>query len=638
MSKVSFPLKLSEFTQPFPARHGRVSLTGKKSNFSPSFRRFLTSVHYEFCEFHRRINEPLESGRASPETILVEYAMGLVNRVEAAKLACSDDEEMYHQLARAGMLIELVQICQIESNACKFPRWLIRHGSINLEAIVIDMENFFKRVEDDDGVITDKHDEELFWDQMKKLAILDVSPVIASLLEKYLSVINFRKNKHLVVGEYSASLLLAFYNEVPSLFDLAATTSGPPTSDQLEKRRAYASVALHKDVSGTEVSQFFWKLQIGDEADYGVIRSFILDLQFSRETSTSLAWYEKLGLVWCWLHVVDEPGDALSIIAKDVAGSTETDMNVSVIDACMFSVFTNELVSLFTLIVSESFVFGGSSWFSAIISDLMFYTGSDGGEILGKLRDKFFIDYSRDLMSTCRLGVRMACDIVATLGPKSAARGSEELVGRLASSESDICGRTRQWLLAVKLSHDHNLGQNLTESLCLEKFHSDSRHGRIVDAIQSLAVASEVGKDVHVGACRISDYLDQLENVREKFHLANRASLGLLPSNSLLPEYINSGRFDFFARIEACQGAGRLSNLISLVTSPDCPPESVVELVSEIRHEITQAKKVDPNIGLSFEEGIALSKALIDVSSPGACAPEETLMSWITDEMMNSVI
>jgi len=657
ISGVSFPLKLSLFKDQnladfFPARHGRVTFTKESApTWSPAFRRFLSSIHYEFCEFHRRINEPIETARVSSESILVDYAIGVVNRVEKAKSVCPDEaEEEFTQLARAGMLLELIQICQVDSSglgACKFPRWLIRQGGINLESLVLEMEQFLERVQDDDGLVGDKLMEKKFWDNMRKLALMDVSPVIASLIEKYLNSVNFRKNKYLVVGEYSASLLLAFYNEVPSLYDLAMTSStgGAAPVDQLEKRRAYASVALHKDVTGSEVSQFFWKLHIGDESDYGLIRSAILDLKLPRlavDVSPDLSWYEKLGLVWCWLHVLDEPGEALSLIAKDVAaGSDLHSTNVSVFDACMFAVFTNDLLVLFTLIIQEESAFAGS-WFSAIVSDLVFYTGADGGEVLGYLRDRLLMHYCRDLMTISGLGTRMACDIVVTMGERSASRGSEELIGRLAAVDSTAAiGRTKQWLLAVKLSHDHNVGMNLTESLCLEKFQSDSRNSRVVDAIQSLAVAAEVGKDVHVGACRISDYLDQ-ENVREKFHDASLASLGSLPSTGLLPEYIDSGRFRFFAGLETSfEGdEGKMKHLISLVTSPDCPPESVVELVTEIRHMMTQARKANKDIHLSLEEGIALSKALIDVSTSSgtANAPEEVLMSWIADEMMNSAL
>jgi hypothetical protein len=192
-------------------------------------------------------------------------------------------------------------------------------------------------------------------------------------------------------------------------------------------------------------------------------------------------------------------------------------------------------------------------------------------------------------------------------------------MGKLASMQSQ--GRTRNFVSAVTLA----AGDNLGEAVSLEKFHSDLDKGRIIDALFALSVAAETAEDIHIGACRISDFVDAHgPSVRAALAAAAEATGDAEVAAKLLPEYIESGRFSFQA--EWSKKPLSASDLVKLVTSPNCPPESIVPLVTELRNLLSASKQQ-----LGPTEAVAVLKVLADVETwlVADSAHADMLAAWI---------
>ena len=641
---VSFPLPLGDpkaWSDLFPTRHGRVSFGQfeRCENASPEMVRAIASVLFEFADFHKRISAPLNDQLFDGIQMLSDYTAGLVGRLETGKSNAIADAD-YLSLSAYSLLTELMQLCLVEESAgltaSRFPRWLIRHTNLHIEKLVIQAESILDS--------EDFSEEFKFWEIIKSLAILDLSPVIAKLLGRYLDLVHNSKRR-IQVSRFSAELLLAFFEEVPSLYDLGlGSRSREDAIAGLEKRRNIASVAFFKDKEALSDAaspmNFVWRLEIGAEDDLEFIKSNLINAFFPSEDMTT-PWYQKAMLLWTWMHPLDEPSpELMKILGAEIAADAQTDLTASVVDAGIYSLLASDMLSFISIVVRESSVF--SPWIVGVWADVIFYAGGFVGETAVKIRDALLMNACHWLKaSSCLpagLGARLGIDIVLTLSEGAARRGCAELMGHV--QRTGVLNRTKQGLAVVHLAHAEQTG--LAESLSLEKFHQDVRDGRIMDAIHSLAIAAEVGSDINMGACRISDYLDNTENIGEALRQANSASSGVA-LRTVLPEYIESGRLKFWSEWvlagSAKSGRDRVEELVRIVTSPNCPPESIVGIVSEIRHQVT-ASKSEPL--LSIEEGVAVSKILIDldewlvVNDGTDTGPIDMLLSWISGEIVKA--
>lgn len=640
---VSFPLPVGDpkaWAELFPARHGRVSFGQfeRCEKASPEMVRAIASVHFEFTDFHKRISAPLNDQLMDGIQMLSDYTAGLVGRLETGKSNAIADTD-YLSLSAYSLLTELIQVCLVEESvgltASRFPRWLMRHTNMHIEQLAIQAESI---VESEDF-----SDESKFWEIIKSLAILDLSPVIAKLLGRYLDLMHSSKRRF-KVSRFSAELLLAFFEEVPSLYDLGlGSRSREDAIAGLEKRRNIASVAFFKDkeaLSDASPVNFVWRLQIGAEDDMEFLKSHLINAVFPSEDMTA-PWYQKAMLLWTWMHPLDEPSaELMKILGSEIAADAQTDMTASVVDAGIYSVLASDMLSFISIVVGESSVF--SPWIIGVWTDVIFYAGGFVGETAVKIRDALLMNACHWLKASgclpAGLGARLAVDIVLTLSEGAASRGSAELMGHV--QRTGVLNITKQGSSVVHLAHAEQTG--LAESLSLEKFHQDIRDGRIIDAIHSLAIAAEVGADINMGACRISDFLDNSENIGEVLREANSASSGVA-LRTILPEYIESGRLKFWSEWvlvrSSKSGRERVEELVRIVTSPNCPPESIVGIVSEIRHHVT-ASKSEPL--LSLEEGVAVSKILIDldewlvVNEGTDKGPIDMLLSWISGEIVKA--
>jgi hypothetical protein len=276
---------------------------------------------------------------------------------------------------------------------------------------------------------------------------------------------------------------------------------------------------------------------------------------------------------------------------------------------------SGDLFSFIGLIASEDECVFGGIWFNSIVSDMLFFIEPNVREI----RDVFLNQYARFLATSgvipLALGTRLAVDISGTLSNEKAATQSAEMfIGRLSSS-------TKDWLLATKLAHDKLPGSSLPESLCLERFHRNVEAGRLVDALHTLVVAAEVGPDVHMGACRISDYLDANNGkILSEFQKSNLHSIHVMPRKSLLPEYIESGRFELLCDLV------EKSDLVKIIASPNCPPEMILRIATEIKASHTK---------LTLDESAAVCLSLLNVPKPET-GHAETLMAWFGTELAKS--
>ena len=653
---ISFPLKLNahlgEWADRFPARHGRVTFgqfAGDAARMSPEMVRVLIALHFEFSDFHQKISQPLDAA-TDGLAVLSDYVAGLSARLEFGKGEVGTESE-YSPLSRAAMLIELLQICLVDSAglpAARLPRWLIRHCGLHIDRLVVRAESIL------DSSLTQQLEKE-FWEIIKSLAVLDLSPVMAKLLARYL-------HSHLskpLVSRHSAELLLAFFEDVPSLFDLSmGSRSRDEAVHSLEKRRGLASVAFFKDreaVKESSLVNFIWRLQIGADDDYEYLLSELIStIKFPTDDGAGedeVPWYQRVGLVWAWLHPVDEPGaELMASLGQRVTESSNVSSTAtaSVVDAAIYAIMASDMLSLTSLVEGESAdasVFGGA-WFSAILADVVFYSGGFLGDTGIKIRDTMLMDYCHWLTASgavpAGLGARVAADIVNTLSESASERGAEEVVGKLLHC-GGILNRTKHWLNVVKLESTSE--STLSESVSMEKFHQDARDGRLVDAVHALSVAAEVGADVNLGACRISDFLDTPCGIRESLVAADEASAGhVLGAKTLLPEYIESGRLEFHSDWVKATSASTLDGegdkcvvirLIRLVTSPNCPPESIVPIATEIRHHV-----VERGTGLSMEHGVALAKVLTDLDewlvSDTDKGPIDMLLGWISGVVVAS--
>jgi len=147
-----------------------------------------------------------------------------------------------------------------------------------------------------------------------------------------------------------------------------------------------------------------------------------------------------------------------------------------------------------------------------------------------------------------------------------------------------------------------------------------------------LAVAAEVGPDVHIGACRISDFVDQFgAQIFKALEKASEASAKYIIDKSvLLPEYIESGRFQFY--IQYVAGKGCVQSLVKLAVSPNCPPELLVPLITEIRQTCLSAANEGKAIMITQEQTIAMCKVLIDAQEPSQKVSSELLLAWLATE------
>ena len=320
-------------------------------------------------------------------------------------------------------------------------------------------------------------------------------------------------------------------------------------------------------------------------------------------------------LAWTWLHPLDGPDpELLGFLAKRAVDDEKSRAEASLVDAAVYAILSNDLVSLFTLVVEEQ-----APWFAPILADLCFYAGAIPMEI----RDAFLLGYCHWLSASGSvpktLGTRMAADIVLTLSGKATGRAGLEIFGRLGTT-------TKQWLSAVKLCPIDQV--SWAESICMQKFQSDNSQGRMIDAIHSLSLAAEVAADVHIGACRISDFIDgNGDLVREALQRAQESSLGKA-AHALLPEYIDSGRFDFYS--SWTEKKMSRNELVALVTSPNCPPEKVVPILSEIRANEGGEK-------LTTDQVIGLCKLLSDLDTwvphEESAGPVNVLFNWLATQL-----
>ena len=634
---LSFPLRadtpLAEWADMFPARHGRVSFgefsrPSEQPRFSVSMARFMSSIHYEFAEFHNRLSQPLAEDAGVTE--LIEYAFSLVERMETAKPFLEQSEEELSAVSQASMLTELIQFCFVENEALcagRFPRWLLRHCHIPIEEMVMEANS----IVESEGALF-KTDEPRFWAIVKQLALLDLSPVVAKLLRRY-SEYHMRQLQKSSPLRYSIELLASFFEEVPSLFDIAtAARSQEEAVSALEKRRQFASVALfklNKDMTGPagDVIRFLWQLQVNREEDYDDLIADITSMQFTEDDP----WYLGVMLSWTWLHSIDAPdAELVRTLGKHVLDQGKSMTEASVIDAAIYALLSGDLVALFSLLVEERAMLCGP-WLPAILGDLCFYAGVIPSEI----RDTLLLAYCHWLEASGSiapaLGRRMAADVVLTLSEKASSRAGPEILGRLARGAISA-NSTKQWLSVVKLCP---MDQPWAESICMEKYQSDLANGRVVDAIHSLSLAAEVGADVHIGACRISDFIDgHGDMVKEAFVCADEAGCGSVTS-SLLPEYVESGRLEFYRRL--AQGAEDVDKLVVLATSPNCPPERVVELIAEIRNGVAKGQKLKP------DQIFGLTKILSGLDTWIQCETDvsgqiDVLLGWLATQYTSSCL
>ena len=517
-----------------------------------------TALHYEFTEFHRRINAPLTDTNGTE--VLDEYVSSLLSRMQG-------DEETYWETALCLQMLDLVQIIvREEYQSGQIPSWLFTHGNLNIESF----------------------DDLKFWTRIKCLAILDLRPLIVESLESWL----------LDHSDRSVELLLGFYRDVPSLCELDSI-------EGLEKRRNLAALGKEKSGGSNADVSFIWDLQICDqeteEKTISEIKSFC--------KQNNLPWYWEVCLLWVWLHPADSPGELLAVLAAQNA-EEDNDNSATVLDASLYALLTFDFPAFF-IVISDNW----PSWFSAICVDYLFYTNN----VLAEIRDELLLKYVNELIGS-PLGTRMAVDIVSTLSKNCAVRGSRELLGRLSRNDS-LIGRTKQWLLCVKLAHDLDCeGASIAESLCMEEFHYNELN--VVDAVYALCVAAEVGKDVHLGACRISDYVDRnIELVKKGLERANECSLNQI---ELLPEYIQSGRSDFVSKWVTPEPT--VSSFVLLVTSPNCPPECVLAVVLEIR------SLIEKNNHITVSETIAVQSVLIENNL------DKSLLIWFATNMARTTL
>jgi len=604
--KASKPL--AEWSQMFPVRHGRASL-GEFENlepFAPQVTRLISSLHFEFGEFHKRISQPL--GQDAGVSELIEYAHNIVQRLEEAVPMMEGLGDHFQALMEGSMIVELLQYTLVESEgfaAGKFPRWVLKHC---LQMAYRELEGEALRIIESEGALF-RTDEPKFWRIIKELALLDLGPIVPRLLRMYVEV----HTKPRSPERTSLELLAGFYESVPSLYDIsAAARSHQEAVYSLEKRRHFASAGRFKDTAVDPVVTFLWKLHENREEDYEALLQEIMNPDVFPDTE----WYGKVLLAWAWLHPLDPPHVELFtfLASKSTAASQARDaMNI---DAFLTPILSGDMADLIAVTMESQ----DTLWLSAIVVELCFYAGAVPLEI----RDALLLQYCHWLSASGQiptgLGTRIACDIVLTLSEKACERAGPELFGRLGRSK--FMNRTKQWLSTVKLSP---VERNWSESISLEKFHSDKQEGKMVDAIHSLSVAAEVAVDVHVGACRISDFIDgNVDGINSVFK-----SVGNEVVKHLLPEYIESGRFDFlqeWALVEVDRKA-----LVSLATSPNCPPEKIVQLVSEIRNS---------GFKLTVDEIIALCKVLNDLDTwvPGNVKSEagavEVLLVWLASQLV----
>lgn len=609
MPAVSFPLHasgLNQWADFFPSRHGRVSFgqfEGAEKLSVPAVR-LLTSLHFEFAEFHKRIAQPLDDGGEDGFAALQDYSNALLHRLEDAKRHIDDEGELM-SISNAAVLTELVGICLVESEvlcAARLPRWLLHHCGLAVEELVMDAQHLLE----EEMTETDREE---FWTIVTRLALLDLSPVVAQLLSRYVNSSAGRSDR-------SAELLLAYFEEVPSLFDIAAAARSPEQAmSALEKRRHFASVALFKtDAAVAPAIAFIWKLQIGGEQYAKEIEQAILGDEENE-------WFVKTALLWTWLHTVDVPSAALQQeLGQLVVGSSGiSSMSASSLDGAIYAIMAADWVSFFHLLVSKEL---SGEWFTALMVDLCFYAG---GVPDVKIRDGLLLAYTHWLSaSACvptPLGRRLAVDVAQTLSESAAARAAPEIIGKLPHGPE----RTKAFLKTVVLGASDNFG----EAVSMEQFQKCQRDSRVLDALFALSVGAEVAEDVHVGACRISDFVDSYGPQLKEALAAAAEAAGEDVSKHLLPEYIESGRFDF-----QCAWSRRnlsASEFVKLVTSPNCPPESVVPLVTELRNTLTAAKQQLPQ-----SEAIAVLKVLSDVQTwlVTDCRHADMLAAYIATEAL----
>jgi hypothetical protein len=609
VKQVVMPIKasrpLEEWRDMFPSRHGRVSFEEFKNSapYSAPMVRFLGSLHFEFGEFHKRLLEPLAADTGVEE--LVEYSFNLVERMHMAKQSLETLELDLETVVQASMITDLVKICLVE-NDCglvtgRFPRWVFTHcSSVPAETLVQEAQAIIRS----EGALF-RADEGKFWTIIKRLALLDLSPLVANLLRAYI------ENHHVGRKRGSVEMLASFFADVPSLYEIAASACTEEEAlGKLEKRRQLASAGLHKaSVSGAELKDtaidFIWRLQTCLEEDRDMLLGEINEL-FADDP-----WYIKVMLAWTWLYPLNTPEpEIVRSLALQVPVTTDT--NASVIDAALHAVLSGDLVALFTVLVQEH-----DPWLPAIVADVCFYAGYLPLEI----RDSLLLAYCHWLSASGQLpkglGTRMAADVVITLSPKASGRAGLEIFGRLANSDS-ILSRNKQWMSTVRLCPSD---EPWAESICLEKFHTDTS---IIDAVHTLAVAAEVGSDINVGACRISDYLDaHVDEAKEGFQRS-----GPVVVSSLLPEYIESGRLGFLA--EWALPSKSVQDLVQMATSPNCPPEKIIVIVGEIRNKGER---------LSVDQVVALCKVLSDldtwIPSGSHKGPVvDLLLSWLSTQLV----
>ena len=587
--------------------------------------KIVTALHFEFSQFHKRISQPLtEESVSSDEGALLEYALGVVERIEAAKRENNEtsQQEEFAVLCRSGLLLELIQITMVEQPefaSCRLPRWLLRHcGFLEIEPLVLQAESAME-------------DEKTFWNAIKVLAVMDLTPVVSNLLARYLeessSSVSSRNHHY-----SSVELLLAFFEEVPSLFDIGASARSVEEGvHAIEKRRQMASVAFFRDknVNSThgmsealKTINFIWRLIINAEDDYDFLLNELLSISKDQE------WCGKAALVWTWLHTLDPPSvDLMTNIGQEIAPAIGADsMNASVMDALIYAGMAGDVLSLLTLLIPEQEGFGGKP-FLAVLIDIVFYAGGLPPELGPKIRDTVLMEFCHWLSSSgsvpVGLGLRLAADVVGTLTAEASARGQEEIIGKLARRGY------REWFTALNL-----IGSgpgSLAESVSLETFHSHLENGEIVNAIHALAVAAEVGADVHIGACRISDFVDQhgaevMEALREYCMVKKKCII--------LPEYIQSGRFEFYTEYISARKEKKCDALVRLAVSPNCPPELLVPLITEIKQMCCSSSR------MTTDECIALCKVLIDSAHllPASSKPAtDTLLSWLSTEAITMV-
>lgn len=559
--------QVKEWLPSFPSRRGVFGVVPCVKS------RVRVGVHYEFSEFHRRISGPLIDGTRE----LSDYVLGLLSKVDP------DSPE--------GVLLALVQVCVVDEVIVgRIPRWLLH--LLDIEELVLEAMN-------------ETTSEARFWEIVCILAIFDLSPVVAKLLSA---------GGGCGGSSNTIPLLIAYFEDVPSLFDIGESSiDAEEVFEKLEKRRHLASVAFHKSSRSHlhwSSIEFIWKLQIMSSTNDDEMVDEILN-----RLDDEIAWYAKVGLVWAWLHPLDAPGEALGDLVREIAQKSVVGQSMAtVLDACVYSLYTLDLPSLFITVLNDNESL--PDWFGAIIADIVFYANVG---LIAEIREEILFKYAVCLEASGEgICVRMALDIVDTLSCRD--RVAREFLGRYARSDA-LIGATRQWLLTVKLAHETS--PSLAHSVCMEKFHTQSH--KFVDSILTLVVAAEVCPDVHLGACRISDFLDKPEVYIEAMQKAQICSLGKI---NLLPEYIESGRFDWLCA-QTCddETTDEGSNIILSITSQNCPPEQVLPLVCKLREK---------KIILDFQQIVAIQKILIDMllAKHETASTINSLLSWLCMQLV----